>query len=156
MFPKRTLQLLALLVLLLALLATVWLLPRWLAPPRVAELAPPAGCDLSAAPCRIEDGRRSVELELAPRQVRALEPLEFRVRTQGMDTTAVSIQLEGKEMYMGINQLQLQPVAGEPGLWRGVGELAVCTTGEMIWQARIRVATGHDGDLNALFEFSAR
>ena len=102
----------------------------------------------------MNDGVRSLEFELAPRQARSLEPLEFRVRTEGMDTTTVNIQLEGRDMYMGINQLQLQPVPGEPGLWRGIGELAVCTTGEMIWQARVQAAGS--SNLNALFEFRAR
>ncbi|GGO87501.1 hypothetical protein GCM10011348_40840 [Marinobacterium nitratireducens] len=152
---KSIVQWLAIPALILVLIASVWLLPRWLQAPPPADQLRADHCDLGLGPCRVELGAHSLELELAPRQVRALEPLEFRVRTTGMDTQAVSIRLEGKEMYMGINEVQLQPVTSDPGLWRGTGELAICSTGEMVWQARVQV-TGQSDSLDVLFEFSAR
>ncbi|MFC6672564.1 hypothetical protein [Marinobacterium aestuariivivens] len=140
---------------LMALLAAIWLGPRLLAPPTAASLATPADCDLSAGPCRAAAGESALTLMLNPRQPRALEPLQFQVRTEALDADSISIVLEGRDMYMGYNRIELQPSPADPVLWTGTGELAICTTGEMIWLARVEAGTA-GGPATARFEFSAR
>lgn len=69
--------------------------------------------------------------------------------------TLVTVYLEGRDMYMGLNSLALVPSTDEPGLWLGTTALGICTTGEMLWQATVeaRIAAA---PVSAQYEFSAR
>jgi hypothetical protein len=58
-------------------------------------------------------------------------------------------------MYMGQNRFRLTPETGAGELWRGRGELAICTTGEMRWYLLLLLETA-SGQKQVRFEFDAR
>ncbi|MCO4758661.1 MAG: hypothetical protein KC477_11585 [Oceanospirillaceae bacterium] len=98
---------------------------------------------------------RSIRVDVSPREIRSTIPLTFNVTLKGINANAVNLSLEGQDMYMGLNQISLTPVANQPGVWRGITELAICTTGEMPWRARI-IAQQDQQQLEAHFDFTAK
>ncbi len=137
--------------------AVIWLLPGWLQPQQAAEQRLVSGnqCDLTRASCIASAGEQSMTLTLAPTPISSKAPLQVEVAVAGFATDQILLTLEGRDMFMGINQFPLRPVDGQPDLWRGEAELAACTSGEMRWQARLSAAT-LSGTTEATFEFSAR
>lgn len=148
---RRTLFRIAALALLLIL--SIWLMPRLLSRPTPIDLTQAPGCDLARGSCVAGNDHMAVSLELSPHDVRSLEPLNFSVKLEGTEASAMKIRLEGRDMYMGLNEIGLQPATS--GLWQGRGELAVCTTGRMVWRATVLAMTP-TGPLSARFEFSAK
>jgi hypothetical protein len=65
------------------------------------------------------------------------------------------LDLKGRDMFMGLNQVMLSKVAGQDDLWQGEVVLGVCTTGKMTWVTS--VITEHQGRLTqADFFFDAQ
>ncbi len=57
---------------------------------------------------------------------------------------------------MGINQTEMSYDSNAKD-WIATTELAVCVTGSMIWQVRIKIlAEDHLKPINATFEFEAK
>ena len=112
-------------------------------------------CDLRQQSCTVDIGEASITLDIQPRDIRSLTPLNYQVSIEGAEPSQVVISLQGSEMYMGINQTELSPVEGEPGVFEGQGELAICTTGEMKWRLTVSAKT-EAGQLNTWFEFRAK
>lgn len=147
------------LVCLLALglgIAVVWL-PEQLKPqaPENQRLLTEDGCSLKESTCHATLDGQSIAVEVNPQAIRSAIPLTFTVELDGFDADAVNLSLEGVDMFMGLNQTQLSPVQDKPGFWRGVTEIAICTTGEMMWRARI-IAQQDQQQLEAHFDFSAK
>ena len=84
-----------------------------------------------------------------------LKPIDFEVSVEGIQAEAVLVDLQGTEMYMGINQTELQPASQNPGLFTGQGALGACVTGEMGWRATVLVNTSQ-GAIKAHFDFRAK
>lgn len=151
----RVLSLLSVIIAAAALLALVFWLPGYLQPPTGnVTLAGEPGCSINQGACRATGEQRALTLEIAPAPVRSATPLQISVRLDGFEADAVQLSLEGKDMYMGINQVALRKDS-TTGLWLGVGELAVCTTGEMAWRARVAAQQGQQ-TFEAAFDFNAR
>ncbi|GAA0687366.1 hypothetical protein GCM10009104_11810 [Marinobacterium maritimum] len=132
------------------------------------SLAPQAGvirheCDLQQGPCQIELSNGRLQLEAGPLPMRSLSPLKLALSLDGMNANRILADLQGADMYMGINQFELQRIsetnsadtssANTP--WQGQTELAVCTTGSMRWQLTLAIETP-EGTQQHLFEFEAR
>lgn len=94
-------------------------------------------------------------MSVTPKEITSGIPLEFEIRLEGVVADTIHLSLEGRDMYMGISQTDLKPVADKPGYWNGISELAICTTGEMTWRARVTVQHGPT-ITEANFDFSAR
>lgn len=94
-------------------------------------------------------------LALTSGPARAGEIVQFSLQLEGIQPESVALQLEGRDMYMGINRLQLEEAADQPGLWLGSTELAICTTHLMQWQARVEAQAG-TAPVIAHYEFSAQ
>ncbi|MBE9397942.1 hypothetical protein IOQ59_11805 [Pontibacterium sp. N1Y112] len=114
-----------------------------------------SNCSIKHSDCSATLDTRSIVVDVSPREIRSAVPLTFNVTLDGIDATEVNLSLEGQDMYMGLNQISLIPVANQPGVWSGVTELAICTTGEMSWRARI-VAQQDQQQLEAHFDFTAK
>lgn len=114
-----------------------------------------SNCSIKTSACRATLDTRSISVDVSPREIRSTVPMTFSVTLTGINADVVNLSLEGREMYMGLNQITLSPVANQPGVWRGVTELAVCTTGEMTWRARI-IAQQDQQQLEAHFDFKAK
>jgi len=137
-------------------IAVVWL-PEQLKPqtPENQLLLTESGCSIKESTCRASLDTQTISVEVNPQAIRSTIPLTFTVHLDGIDADAVNLSLEGVDMFMGLNQTQLSPVQDKPGFWRGVTEIAICTTGEMMWRARV-IAQQDQQQLEAHFDFSAK
>jgi len=146
-------------VLMVGLLASFWLgarlIQQSLSQSDQAELI---DCDLQQGPCQFELDGVLMQLEATPRPLRSLLPFELFLQplTQGaIEIVRADAELQGVEMYMGQNRFNLTPEPGISGIWRGRGELAICTTGEMRWYLLLTLETA-TGLKQVRFEFNAR
>lgn len=154
---NRLLQYTIFCVLALALgVAVVWL-PEQLKPQTAGNqlFLTDNNCSIKHSDCSATLDTRSIAVDVSPREIRSAVPLTFSVTLNGINANAVNLSLEGQDMYMGLNQISLTPVANQPGLWSGTTELAICTTGEMSWRARV-VAQQDQQQLEAHFDFTAK
>ncbi|MBI4755840.1 MAG: hypothetical protein HY778_10610 [Betaproteobacteria bacterium] len=125
-----------------------------LAEPALPEpVAAPAGCDLHARACRARlPGGGSVELEIAPRPIALVTPLQVTVRVQETGARSVEVDFAGEWMNMGSNRIRLA-AAGE-GHYLGETTLPVCITGRMAWKATV-ILRRWGGDAAAVFRFES-
>lgn len=154
-FIGRWLRPLFALVLVATLGALMLLLPGWLNPDTSAgvQLKPPA-CDLNQGPCRLKQGDIELEFSLGPAPIQSLQTLKAQLRFVGAELERVHLSLEGRDMYMGLNQAELTPT-GTDGSWQGTTELAACTTGRMVWRARLTLESKHQ-QYTTWFDFEAK
>ena len=83
-----------------------------------------------------------LSLSMNPKPAKSLVPLTFTFSVDGEQPESAWLDLQGTTEYMGINQTPLK-FNGEH--WSGVTELSVCTTGLMVWKARL-IITEQDGE----------
>lgn len=165
--PDKTGALLKLALLCLLLLA-VLAGATWYQQSMVSPGAVRHDCDLQQGSCQLKVGDGTLRLEAGPLPLRSLSPLKLSLSLDGMDARRIRADLQGAEMYMGINQFELEPAtdpktsgADKTDLpirsqhWQGKTELAVCTTGSMVWQLTLEIETP-EGPQQHLFEFEAR
>jgi hypothetical protein len=117
---------------------------------------PVAGdCDLHAAPCTARLGEGG-ELSLSVASngaIRPLEPLQLEVRVTGVPADSVRVDFVGRDMDMGLHRFPLE-AKGE-GIFRGVGQLSICTETIMPWRAKVVVDTP-SGRLGSWFDFEVQ
>lgn len=124
-------------------------------------------CSLHAGPCSVRfDSGGEVMLEIVPRAIPAVRPLQLQVTLSNLPTPdRVEVDFDGVEMEMGFNRIRLHPVDGNGGVngngrpastriagdglpevraarsgpaqWRGQGMLPVCVRDRMTWEARV-------------------
>lgn len=118
----------------------------------VRWVAPEASCDLHAGACTatLEQGASlTLEAEAAGR-IRALEVLPLAVTLEGLEAESVRVEFVGRGMEMGLHRFPL--AAGADGVFRGEGQVTICTESVMPWRARVIVATSR-GSLGSWFDF---
>lgn len=155
---KRSTNPILLIAALAIFLAAGWFASSYFSRPAASTAAPlssPAGCDISRQSCTVRQGELSITLDILPRKIRSMVPLEYRVQVTGAEVQEVMLDMQGVDMFMGLNQTLLKASPDQPGLYTGSGELGVCTTGEMTWRATVSVATA-DGLVQTGFDFRAR
>lgn len=93
-------------------------------------------CDLRKGPCisRLPNGK-GVSFAIEPRSIPLLEELQLEVRTSDQSIEKVSVDINGIEMNMGINQAQLEPLGN--GRYTGKADLSVCIHEVMEWEAKV-------------------
>lgn len=153
-------QALAILVLLAVGAGLLWGVPHLIDDPtltnRTAErvrVTPPT-CDLNAGSCRLTQDGWTLTFSLGPAPIASLKTLYADVAISGIDVEGVTLLLEGRDMYMGLNETRLQPETANHH-WQGTTELAVCSTGRMTWRARLLIDT-HSTNYETWFDFEAR
>lgn len=115
----------------------------------VAALDP--GCSLRDRPCRLVLPRGgSVVLEVSPRAIPVVTPLDLEVRIEGRAVSAVEIDFAGVDMNMGYNRVTLEPAGN--GRFEGQGMLPICVRERMTWEARVLLETP-EGLVAAPFRF---
>ncbi|SFG95090.1 hypothetical protein [Neptunomonas qingdaonensis] len=123
-------------------------------PPVLYSLA--EGCDLNNGPCTASQGNKSISVAITPEKISSLVPLVFSVTLTNINAQSVILDLQGKDMFMGINQIKLSP-ASDGNTWEGTAELAVCTTNTMFWRASILAYPDETSNPEkATFEFEAK
>lgn len=103
------------------------------APPRRVE------CDPGRAVCIAETPLGRIELDIAPRPVPVLKPVQFDLATS-TPLDEVRIELQGRDMDMGPNQTRL--IERAPQRWQGSATIPVCLTGRMRWDATVSLRRG--------------
>ncbi len=147
-----------LIIALTVFLAAGWFASRYFSQPEptvATPLSSPAGCDISQQSCSVSQGDMTITVDITPRTIRSMVPLEYRVRVSGVEVESAMLEMQGVDMFMGLNQTPLQASTSEPGLFTGTGELGVCTTGEMTWRATVTVNTA-SGPVQTWFDFRAK
>jgi len=104
-------------------------------------------CNVNQKTCLIElpskgDKSRELSLSMNPKPAKSLVPLTFSFSVDGQQPESAWLDLQGTTEYMGINQT---PLKFNGKHWSGVTELSVCTTGLMVWKARL-IITEQDGE----------
>lgn len=143
-------------LLLVAALAVLWLFAERfnLLEPAEIELSVP-DCDVSQSACTAQGDGFSVTLEPVSAEISSMQPTEWQVKVEGIETSNVILDLQGVDMFMGPNQTQFLPAQDQAGLFQGQAVLGVCTTGEMHWQATVLVDTPN-GTIKSQFGFKAK
>jgi hypothetical protein len=109
-------------------------------------------CDLLSGPCEFETQAGRASLELSPLPISSAAPFQLSVSYPRDALDNIWIDLQGKEMYMGVNQVNL--VRRGP-LWQAEANLGICTTGTMRWVLNL-ILEQSDGQEVYQFEFDAR
>lgn len=137
-----------------AALFFIVVLPQLLTPEeaQTIELMPPS-CDIAEGRCTLKQDGLELSFELTPTPPSSARPLTAQLTTRGFSPRKVLLSLEGRDMYMGLNQTELQP-AGD-SRWQGETQLAVCTTGSMVWRALLLIETD-DKTYKTWFDFEAK
>ncbi|MCP4596260.1 hypothetical protein [Neptuniibacter sp.] len=150
----------AIVIIAIAALVSLLVLPELVqkTPPQTHQLHSAPGCDLTSSSCvataGTEENSQQISLSIKSEQIKSAVPLLFEVSLGSSKADQVMLDLKGKDMYMGINQVMLNPVPGSDNIWQGEVTLAVCTTGEMTWITS--VITEANGQITqADFEFKA-
>ena len=164
--PRSALLWLAVTALVLIAIAVVAYKAWPLLYPQTAERARlNPDCDLRRTACsvRFESGG-SVQLDIQPRGIPVLQPLQIQVRLDGLPTPRrVELDFAGFDMDMGYNRVVLhadarpdgqpgQPAGGYGGRYSGSGMLPICVRDLMAWEARVLLYLP-DGILAAPFRF---
>ena len=123
-------------------------------PPATTLLTQDDSCQLKSSPCVAADAKHAVQLEIKADQISSAQPMLFEVTLNDVAADQVMLDLTGKHMYMGINQVQLNNIQGT-NRWQGEVSLAVCATGEMTWVTSVLAAKGQE-ITQANFEFKAK
>ncbi|TDO06713.1 MULTISPECIES: hypothetical protein [Halomonas] len=150
----RLLRLLIILTL-LTLAVALWYLTRYsLRDEAGVQWYPPleTPCDLHSAPCTARLGQ-GITLRLAIESdgpIRALERLPLEVSVAGIPASAARVDFVGRDMDMGLHRFPLE--AAGSGVFRGEGQVAICTKAVMPWRAKVVVDTPQ-GRLGSWFDF---
>ncbi len=111
-------------------------------------------CNINLESCQLDLNKgQQLSLTMNPAPAASLTPLTFTLAVAGEQPQGVWLDLQGTEEYMGINQT---PFIFEDGVWRGKTELAVCTTGRMLWQGRLIITQQSGETLPVDFFFEAQ
>ncbi|MCB1774030.1 MAG: hypothetical protein KDI88_10465 [Gammaproteobacteria bacterium] len=95
------------------------------------------GCPLANGSCRQPLAEGAVTLEIDPAAIPLMQTLTLTVRAEGLNVDAVSVDIRGLNMDMGLNRTRLRHLGG--GRWQGETILPVCSQRRMEWEARVQV-----------------
>lgn len=109
--------------------------------PRTDVALPLSACNLNAGPCSIAlpDGGR-VEFAIDPRPIPPLKPLKLLAVVHETEVDAIEVDFAGVDMKMGFNRPRLENLGN--GRFAGQGNLPVCISGRMPWEATVIVERG--------------
>ncbi|QJQ95474.1 MULTISPECIES: hypothetical protein [Halomonadaceae] len=154
--PRSPLLNLLILVTLATMVVALWYLADYYlrgSSQEVTWFPPSSSCDLHQAPCEAALGLQarlslSLEGELSP-----LAILPMEVRLSGVHADAVTVELVGRNMSMGINRFPLEALGN--GIFRGEGQIGICTEESMPWRAQVIIETPA-GRKGSWFDFEVK
>ncbi|WP_415885099.1 hypothetical protein ACMXYO_10660 [Neptuniibacter sp. QD37_6] len=150
------LQILIIFVIIIGLSSVIYL-PKLLqeAPPHTRQLLTAPECNLHQEKCTAANDDQQIELSIISEEISSSKPLLFDVTIENIAAEQVMVDLQGKTMYMGVNQTLLTKIPGTENRWQGSITLPICTTGKMTWISSIKIE--EQGQVTqANFEFDAR
>jgi len=108
-------------------------------------------CGLSEFPCRVKlNSGGSVQLNISPRPVVVMKPLDVQVELSKVAAKRVVAQFGGVGMNMGINRYIFKQ--RQDGSYQATVTLPVCIRNRMEWEAEILLET-EQGIIVAPFKF---
>ena len=151
---------LAALALSVAVLA--YIVPRLLTPQitqAAVALDMTEGCNLANQTCIAENSKHhpnlAVSMEIDAPMLVSMAPLNFYVTLQGITADRVTLSLDGKDMFMGVNSVEMTPVEGKANTWQAKTDLGVCVERTMTWFAKVMTYNEEAEVLVANFSFEA-
>lgn len=109
-------------------------------------------CDLRVGACRtVVAPGQSIILELQPRDIPVLQPLEVTVSLEGLNAHQIAVDFAGVDMNMGFNRIELS--GHDQGRYQGVATLPMCVRSRMDWEARVLAETDR-GLIAAAYRFT--
>lgn len=131
---KRYLISLVAFVLVIAVVASWWFTPS----ASVASIQA-LKCDLNQGECKALSAQgQSISLQLTPRPVPILKPIQIEAQLQGFLAKPEQIQvvLEGLNMYMGMQRAWLKPSANNDQ-YTGTLQIPSCQEHDMQWKVTL-------------------
>lgn len=106
--------------------------------PETVERAPLTACDLGLSACSVDfESGGSLLLDIRPRGIPMLHPLQIQVQLQGQPAPQrVEVDFAGLDMDMGYNRVNLSS-SDATGEYVGSGMLPICVRDRMTWEARV-------------------
>jgi hypothetical protein len=152
MMNKQAIALFALPALSLAIASWVWL-EKQPQENNACLLAEAKDCQLHQQACHIIDQRKDqnldISLEINPKPIPIAKALTITAKMTGITPQRVQLDINGTNMYMGYNRIDLTPQAD--GSWTGKTLLAFCTIDQMSWQLTLMMDTESGEQIQAPF-----
>lgn len=111
-----------------------------------------SACDINSGQCEVNSQDIQYRFTLGPMPARSLNNMTLTAETNLPGINRVWVDLQGADMYMGVNQFELEKIESQ---WKGQTQLAVCTTGSMTWIAKVILETDSEQKIVEL-RFDAR
>lgn len=109
-------------------------------------------CNINSGQCEVISNDFQYRFTLGPMPARSLNNMTLVAETNLPGINRVWVDLQGADMYMGVNQFELENIESQ---WQGQTQLAVCTTGTMTWIAKVIFETDTEQKIVEL-RFDAR
>jgi len=108
-------------------------------------------CDLHNSSCKIKiQDDTTFELEITPKTIPLMEELRFSIKSNNQNLKNLKLNIYATNMFMGEFNLPIKNLGN--GNYEAVGILPTCPTGDMLWNAEIRVEQ-IDKIIGARFQF---
>ncbi len=140
---------------------------RWLSTQSSSNMLNVPVCQLAAGEqeCifQLKGSTKTMSFRLASSHISLTEPVPFVIRvSSGWPVDRVEMDLQGRDMYMGLNHSEAVRQTADSELSRTSGGslfsghivVPACTTGTMVWQALITATSGNQ-TFKAAIEFKA-
>ena len=111
-----------------------------------------SACDINSGQCEVISNDFQYRFTLGPMPARSLNNMTLVAETNLPGINRVWVDLQGADMYMGVNQFELENIESQ---WQGQTQLGVCTTGTMTWVAKVIFETDTEQKIVEL-RFDAR
>jgi len=117
----------------------------------ITHVAFDPNCDLRAGPCvtTLQDGS-TVSFGIEPRTIPVAKTLDIEVKISGRTVEAVTIDLNGVNMKMPPNRVNLKS-SGKSN-FKGQAGLMFCTLSAMEWETVVELKTSN-GQINVPYRF---
>lgn len=104
------------------------------------QLSTEANCFLQEASCHASDKQAQIMLSLNPQPVPLMKPIQASLQLSGLsDIDAIELKVEGLNMYMGFQTVQLVKQTATD--WQGSFSLPLCSENEMHWQVIVSLVS---------------
>ena len=114
---------------------------QWLSQTKVMYQLSAKHCQIDRSSCQIDLGdNRLIEVDITPRGIPQVTPLQLTVNTQGFSASEVSITFEGIEIDHHLPAYRLYAQA-DSQRFIGKGFLSLCTLSKMHWLAHVEVVS---------------
>ena len=95
-------------------------------------------CDLHHSPCEIKiQDNTTFELQVAPNSIPLMKELTFTIKSNSPNLENLKLNIYATNMFMGDLNLPIKNLGN--GNYEAVGILPTCPTGDMLWNADIRI-----------------